>query len=71
MSPDLTGHGIGTLLMQEALGFIEEREYRRVQLGVIAANTGARRFYESNGWKLAEERPTGIEGVPVAVYALI
>ncbi|MDA1278708.1 MAG: GNAT family N-acetyltransferase [Chloroflexi bacterium] len=70
VDPELTGNGIGTMLMRQALKFIKERGFDRVQLGVIAANTGARRFYESHGWVVAEEHPTGVEGVPVAVYRL-
>ena len=68
--PGLTGRGIGTLLMQRSLDYIREQNFSRVVLGVIAANTGARRFYEFHGWVLVEELPNGVEGVPVAVYEL-
>ena len=70
VSPDLTGRGIGKLLMQRSLDFIHEQNFSRVVLGVIAANTGARRFYELHGWVLVEEHPDGVEGVPVVVYEL-
>ena len=70
VAPGFTGQGIGTLLMQRSLDYIRERGFSRVVLGVIAANTGARRFYESHGWALVEELPTGVEGVPVAIYEL-
>jgi len=70
VSPDLTGRGIGKLLMQRSLDYIREQNFSRVVLGVIAANTGARRFYELHGWVLVEEPPDGVEGVPVAIYEL-
>jgi GNAT superfamily N-acetyltransferase len=70
VEPGFTGQGIGTLLMERSLDFIREQGFNRVQLGVIAANTGARRFYESHGWVLVEELPDGTEGVPIAIYEL-
>jgi ribosomal protein S18 acetylase RimI-like enzyme len=70
VSPDATGSGIGSLLMKQAITFIKEREFKNVELGVIAANSRARRFYETHGWELVEELPDGIEGVPIAVYRL-
>jgi ribosomal protein S18 acetylase RimI-like enzyme len=70
VEPHLTGAGIGGLLMRSALEFIGEQGFARVELGVIAANSGARRFYEAYGWVLVRTFPKGIEGVPVAVYKL-
>lgn len=70
VAPAITGQGIGTLLMEKSLDFIREQNFSRVELGVIAANTGARRFYEFHGWVLVEELPNGVEGVPVAIYEL-
>ena len=70
VAPGLTGRGIGTLLMRRSLDFIHEQNFSRVALGVIAANTGARRFYETHGWVLVDELPDGVEGVPVAIYEL-
>jgi len=52
------------------LEFISELGFERVELGVIAANSGARRFYEAYGWVLVRTFPKGIEGVPVAIYEL-
>ena len=71
VAPGFTGQGIGALLMQRSLDFIREQNFSRVVLGVIAANTGARRFYELHGWVLIEELPNGVEGVPVAIYELV
>ena len=52
VEPDITGRGVGSLLMASALEFIREQRFGRVELGVIAGNTGARRFYEAHGWTL-------------------
>ncbi len=70
VDPIQTGGGIGSLLMKGAIAFIEQRGFKRVELGVIAGNIGARRFYEKHGWELFEELPDGIEGVPIAIYSL-
>lgn len=70
VDPTQTGRGIGSLLMKAAIDFISEQAFERVELGVIAANSGARRFYETHGWSLVRELPNGIEGVPVAIYEL-
>ena len=71
VEPHLTGSGIGGLLMRSALGFIREQGFERVELGVIAGNSGARRFYEAHGWVLVRTFSKGVEGVPVTVYELI
>ena len=70
VDPDQTGTGIGSLLMKKAIEFINKRGFERVELGVIASNSGARRFYETHGWALLRELPNGIEGVPIAIYKL-
>jgi hypothetical protein len=59
--------------MRSALEFISEQGFERVELGAIAANSDARRFYEAYGWALVRTFPEGIEGIegmPVAVYEL-
>ena len=56
--------------MLRSLDYIREQNFRRVALGVIAANADARRFYEFHGPVLVEELPDGVEGVPVAIYEL-
>ena len=70
VDPESTGTGVGSILMRHALAFIAEQDFAEVQLGVIAANTSARRFYERYGWEPHKEIPVGIEGVPVYVYRL-
>ncbi|MBT4341301.1 MAG: GNAT family N-acetyltransferase, partial [Chloroflexi bacterium] len=49
-----TGSGIGSLLMKQAIRFIKERKFKNVELGVITANSRARRFYEADGWELVK-----------------
>ncbi len=71
VDPERTGHGVGSLLMAGAIAFIAEQDFKHVELGVIAANIGARRFYERHGWVLVRELPNGIEGVPVVIYELV
>ena len=70
VDPAQTGSGIGSLLMKKAVEFIKQRGFERVELGVIAANSGGRRFYKTHGWALLRELPDGVEGVPVAIYKL-
>jgi len=69
VDPESTGLGIGSELMERAIEHIESKRYQKAQLGVIAANDGARRFYEKHGWQLHAELPDGVEGVPIVVYS--
>lgn len=66
--PDHQGRGVGRALMGAAEEFIRSAGYRRCVLGVVLANSRARRLYEGLGWSKAEEHPSGVEGVPYAVY---
>ena len=66
--PDMQGRGIGRALMKVAEDFIRETGYRRSILGVIQANDRARRLYERSGWTVVEQHPSGVEGVPIAIY---
>ena len=40
--------------MKQAIRFIKERKFKNVELGVITANSRARRFYEADGWELVK-----------------
>ncbi len=68
--PDHHRRGIGNLLMEAATEFMKKAGYLSATLGVIQANTGARAFYEHHNWAVDELFPTGVEGVPIAVYRL-
>ena len=63
--------GIGSLLMTTAIDFMRESGYSSASLGVIQENTAARAIYERYGWTVRELSPTGVEGVPIAVYDLV
>ncbi|MFI6349210.1 GNAT family N-acetyltransferase [Streptomyces sp. NPDC050560] len=49
-APDRLRAGTGTALLRHALAAARERSYDALVLWVIAANTGARRFYERHGF---------------------
>ncbi len=68
--PDYQRRGIGSLLMNAAIEFIHTAGFERAILGVIQANEPARAVYERNGWNVQELHPTGVEGVPIAVYGI-
>jgi ribosomal protein S18 acetylase RimI-like enzyme len=62
--------GIGSRLMDEAVRYMKDAGFEIASLGVIQANEAARAMYERRGWTVHELHPTGIEGVPIAVYRL-
>jgi ribosomal protein S18 acetylase RimI-like enzyme len=66
VSPQLQGHGLGTLL----LATVKEESPRGLRLHVFQRNLSARRFYERRGFKLVELRDgsSNEEGEPDAVY---
>lgn len=68
--PDHHRQGIGTLLMEAAVTFMQDVGYESATLGVIQANAPARILYERHGWEVDELLPTGVEGVPIAIYKL-
>ncbi|MFJ2178374.1 GNAT family N-acetyltransferase [Streptomyces sp. NPDC101062] len=71
VSPDARGHGIGALLMSQALREAGTRGLHPV-LDVLAADTGSVAFYEHLGWTLldiAEQRWSQEQTVTVHCYA--
>jgi ribosomal protein S18 acetylase RimI-like enzyme len=66
VSPQLQGHGLGTLLLDAA----KEESPRGLRLHVFQRNLSARQFYERRGFKLVELRDgsSNEEGEPDAVY---
>ncbi len=68
--PTFRRQGIGSSLMADAVSFMRSEGFRTAMLGVIQANAPARAIYEKHGWTVRELRPTGVEGVPVAIYEL-
>jgi len=53
--PEFQGAGIGTQLVQAAIGFCRQRSYPRVFLWTFQGLTAARRIYEKQGFVLCEE----------------
>lgn len=53
--PQFHGHGLGKLLLERALQFCRERQYRRVHLWTFRGLEAARRLYLAYGFKLVEE----------------
>lgn len=71
VAPDARGHGIGSLLMSQALREARSRGLHPV-LDVVAADTGSVAFYEHLGWTLldtAEQRWSQEQTVTVHCYA--
>lgn len=66
--PEQQGRGIGRALMNTAMSFTKDCNYKRAELGVIQANAPARGLYESAGWTVKELHDNGTEGVPIAIY---
>lgn len=52
--PDWWGRGVGQTLLDRAHALLAET-CDEAELTVLAANRRARRFYERNGWHLAEQ----------------
>ena len=52
--PEYIRQGVGSSLIQEAVNFCAQNGYRLGSLITHAANTRARRFYESHDWRLDE-----------------
>ena len=69
VSPQLQGHGLGTLLLTAA----KEESPRGLRLHVFQRNLSARKFYERRGFKLVHLRDgsSNEEGEPDAVYEWI
>ncbi|HST20096.1 MAG TPA: GNAT family N-acetyltransferase [Blastocatellia bacterium] len=55
LHPSLRGHGIGRILMDEAISFCRESDYSHVFLWTAGALNVAAKLYRSTGFQLAEE----------------
>jgi GNAT superfamily N-acetyltransferase len=56
VAPESQGHGIGKMLLEEAVEFCRKKNYSRVYLWTFAGLDPARHLYEKFGFKLCEER---------------
>lgn len=70
--PELTGHGLGALLLRRAYDELARCRCHWLVVWVLANHHRARRFYEREGMRLDGERswdPYGDRAVPVLRYA--
>lgn len=56
VEPRFHGHGIGTLLVKEAVQFCKKSGYRQVYLWTFEGLQAARYIYEQEGFRLTRER---------------
>ncbi|WP_374381418.1 GNAT family N-acetyltransferase [Dongia sp.] len=62
VTPEAQRTGLGKQLLDRAIGFCREREYRHIYLYTFAGLDSARRLYEQAGFKLAEEQEANTWG---------
>ena len=65
VAPEAQRTGLGKQLLDRALGFCRERDYRRIYLYTFAGLDSARRLYEQAGFKLGEEQDANTWGRPM------
>lgn len=65
LDPQHQGRGLGSRLLDMALGFCRERGFERVGLWTFAGLQDARRLYESRGFTLIQELSGQTWGKPV------
>jgi GNAT superfamily N-acetyltransferase len=65
LHPGLRGHGIGRLLMDEAIRFCGDGDYSQVFLWTVSALTAAANLYRSTGFQLTEESTRELWGAVV------
>ena len=56
LSPHLTGQGLGNQLLDHALGFCRDKQYKKVYLWTFKGLDTARHLYEKFGFSLTEEQ---------------
>jgi N-acetylglutamate synthase-like GNAT family acetyltransferase len=65
LHPDLRGHGIGRILVEEAISFCKDSDYSSVFLWTASTQTAAAKLYESVGFHLTEEHTHELWGSTV------
>lgn len=65
VAPKFEGRGIGTLLLQKAIGFARKNGKAGIALVVKESNARAVRFYTSNGFSIRKAKPGRSGGVLV------
>jgi len=66
LHPDVRGHGVGRVLVEEAVQFCRDRGYSSVFLWTISALTAAAELYRSVGFRVTEEKAHEMWGVAVS-----
>lgn len=62
VAPEAQRTGLGKQLLDRAIGFCRERDYRHVYLYTFAGLDSARRLYEQAGFKLTQEQEANTWG---------
>jgi GNAT superfamily N-acetyltransferase len=62
VAPEGQRTGLGKQLLDRAIGFCRERNYRHIYLYTFAGLDAARRLYENAGFKLSEEQEANTWG---------
>jgi GNAT superfamily N-acetyltransferase len=57
VDPPAQGAGVGSALLDHAVGRLRDAGFRAAVLWTFEANGAARAFYEHRGWRLAEPDP--------------
>jgi GNAT superfamily N-acetyltransferase len=65
VDPAVRGAGLGSRLLNEALGFCREAGYTSVILWTVSALVGAARLYQAAGFRKVEQSPGNDWGVEV------
>ena len=65
LHPDLRGHGIGKMLVEEAIAFSKEKGYSSLYLWTVSALATAGALYKAAGFQLKEENRHELWGTTV------
>lgn len=75
LDPAYQGRGLGNRLMQEAMSFCKQKQFKRVYLTTFAGLSAARHLYEKFGFKLCHKEDgshlTGKSSLVELVFELI
>lgn len=62
LHPTLRGHGVGNILVAEAINFCKHHGYSAVFLWTVSSLTAAAHLYKSAGFQLTQENPRAMWG---------